>query len=65
MCLLVPDSKDLLSRSASSIKGHMVLDKSFDLSELQVPHLFISESGCHLHLEVVYGSNIKYKKCLQ
>lgn len=53
--------KDLFSRSASSIKCHMVLDKSLDLSELQIPHLCISESGLHLCLKVVSGSHIKYK----
>lgn len=51
--ILAPNSKDLLSRSASSIQCHMVLDKSLDLLELQIPHLFISEAGFHLHLEVV------------
>lgn len=51
---LLLDSKDLYSRSASSIKCHRVLDKSLDLSELQIPHLCVRESGLHLHPKVVW-----------
>lgn len=60
-CILAPDSKDPLFRSASSIKCHMVLDKSLGLSELQIPHLFISESGFHLHLKVVRRKSYKIR----
>ena len=57
------NSKDRLSRSTSSIKCHVVLDKSLNLSELQVPMCSSVSLASTYKAKLSERSNIKYKLC--